>query len=377
MKPIKKIGIVGGGQLGKMLTIAAKQLGFFVTIIDPTPQSPAGQVADEQIVATVIDPLAIRKLAASSDVITFEVELANDEALFETLKAGIPVNPSPQTLGIIRNKLRQKVFLKRNLIPVADFLEIKEEKDIEKAIARFGFPLMLKAQTDAYDGRGNALIKSEKDIKAAFEKLKNRPLYVEKFVKFQKELAIMVARNLKGEIATYPVVETQHIDSICDIVIAPAQVSSAIGKKVTVMAEKIMKSLKGAGVFGIEMFLEVGDNILVNEIAPRVHNAGHFTIESCITSQFEQHIRAITGLPLGSTDMLPKVAVMKNILGSKPGDGYPKGIEKALKIPGVSLHIYGKLEAFAMRKMGHITVVGNSVDECLKKVEKARKALEI
>ena len=220
-----RIGVVGGGQLGKMLTQSAKKLGFFVTIIDPTSQSPGGQVADRQIVADYKNEKAILELAKASDFITFEIELANDKVLYKILKKGKSVNPSPKTLGIIRDKLKQKEFLNKNKIPTSDFLEIKNHNDILNASKQFGYPLMLKARTDAYDGRGNFLVKNEKNIKDGLEKLKGRKLYVEKFVEFSKELAVMVARSTKGEIKVYPVVETIHKDNICDIVIAPAIIS--------------------------------------------------------------------------------------------------------------------------------------------------------
>lgn len=372
-----RIGIVGGGQLGKMLTQSAKKLGFYVTVIDPTPQSPGGQVADRQIVADYKDSKAIQELSYVSDFITFEIELANDSALYKIMRKGKIVNPSPKTLNIIRDKLKQKDFLKKNSIPTAEFAEISSKKDIFDTIKAFGFPFMLKARTDAYDGRGNALIKNKKDIGKGIEKLKDRSLYIEKFVRFKKELAVMVARNMRGEIKTYPVTQTIHKDNICDTVIAPALISKRISQKAQKLAKKVIGHLKGAGVFGIEMFLDMKDNVLINEIAPRVHNSGHYTIEGCVTSQFEQHIRAIANLPLGNTDLTSKVIVMKNILGEKNGNGIPFGIEKALKIPGVSIHIYGKKKSRPQRKMGHITVIGNNINESLQKANRARKMISI
>lgn len=372
-----RIGIVGGGQLGRMLTVAAKKLGFCVTVIDPTPQSPAGQVADKQIIADFKDSKAIRKLAKYSDFITFEIELTNDKTLLELVRKGKIVNPSPPTLSIIRDKLQQKEFLQKNKIPTAEFLNVLSKNDIVNAGKLFGFPLMLKARYDAYDGRGNAIIKNEKDIDKGLEKLKKRSLYVEKFIPFSKELAVMVARSIKGKIKIYPTVQTIHKDNICDTVIAPAPILKNSYYKSQALARKVVKKFEGAGVFGIEMFLDEKGNILVNEIAPRVHNSGHYTIEGCITSQFEQHIRAITGLPLGSTDLISKVAVMKNILAEKNGNGIPKGIEKALRIPNASIHIYGKSESRPKRKMGHITVVGATIKECLEIVNRAREMLTI
>ena len=372
-----RIGIVGGGQLGKMLTQAAKKLGFYVTVIDPTPHSPAGQVADKQIVADFKDPKAIRELGKYSDFITFEIELANDKALYTLMKKGKIVNPAPSTLGIIRDKLKQKKFLKKHKIPTARFLNVSFKKDILIGGKSFGYPLMLKARHGAYDGRGNAIIKKETDIDRGLEKLKDRELYVEEFVVFSKELAVMVARSIKGEVISYPTVQTIHKDNICDTVIAPAPIVTKQYVKAQKLARKVVENLEGSGVFGVEMFLDKKNNILVNEIAPRVHNSGHYTIEGSVTSQFEQHIRTITGLPFGSTDLTSKVIVMKNILGEKNGKGTPVGIEKALSIHGVSIHIYGKRESRPNRKMGHITAVGDDVKKCLKKVNKARKMITI
>ncbi len=373
----KRIGIVGGGQLGRMLTIPAKKLGFTVNIIDPTPNSPAGQVADRQIVADFKDEKAIRELARISDYLTFEIELANSDILEELAKKGLQINPSAKTLSIIRDKLTQKKFLKKVKIPVADFDEIQTKQDIVNAAKKFGYPILLKARFDAYDGRGNALIESEKHVEKGLDKLRGNKLYVEIFVPFIKELAIIVVRTTSGEIATYPVVETVHKNNILDTLYAPANVDKKIAEKAKKLGINVMKHLKGAGVFGIEMFLTKEGNVLVNEIAPRVHNSGHHTIEANTTSQFEQHIRAITDMPLGSTQMISPAAVMINILGEKDGPAQPTGVEEAKKIPGVTVHIYGKLQTRKERKMGHITVVGNSIKDCLEKAIKARELISI
>lgn len=372
-----KIGIVGGGQLGKMMALSAKKMGMYVAVTDPTPDSPAGQVSDHQIVANYKDVRSIKKLAKMVDVLTFEIELANDKTLLELVKLGKAVHPHPDTLSIIRDKLLQKQYLKHNNIPTAESIEIQKESDVYGVAEKLGFPFLLKARTDAYDGRGNHLIKKKADIVKGLEKLGGRKLYAERYVPFIKELAVMVARTPAGEIKTYPVVETIHKNNICDTVMVPAKVPAKASSNAKALAGKVMKNFKGAGVFGIEMFLLKDNSVLVNEIAPRVHNSGHYTTESCITSQFEQHIRAVSGLPLGSTDLVVKASVMKNILGEREGSGFPEGLEKALSIPGVSVHIYGKKDSRLDRKMGHITVVGNSVDECFKKANKARKLLII
>ncbi len=372
-----RIGIVGGGQLGRMLAFEAKKMGFMVTVTDPTSASPAGQVADEQIIAPYNDETAIRQLAEKSDFLTFEVELANAKVLDELTKKGIQVNPSAKTLEIIKDKLKQKEFLKNVKIPIADFIAIESREDILKAARKFDYPLLLKARFDAYDGRGNVLIKGEKDIEKGLEKLSGRKLYIEKFVPFIKELAIMIARNTKGEIVSYPVVETIHKNNICHMVLAPAPVDKKVQKKVQLLAKKVMQKLKGAGVFGIEMFLDRKNRIYINEIAPRVHNSGHYTIEACITSQFEQHIRAITGMPLGKTTMVTPAAVMINILGQRQGKSEIVGLDDALNIPNVSIHVYGKMDTKLERKMGHITVIDYDLKSAYKKALRARKLISI
>lgn len=373
----KRIGIVGGGQLGRMMTDAAHKLGFTVTVIDPTPNSPAGQVADKQIVAHYTDEKAIRELAKLSDYLTFEIELANAAILDELSEKGLQINPSAKTLTLIKDKLEQKKFLRKNGIPVTDFVAVETINDVIVAGREFGYPFLLKARFDAYDGRGNALIKNESQIEDAFKKLGSKNLYVEKFVPFLKELAINVARNNKNEIVSYPVVETVHKNNICHTVTAPAPVEDIVKQQAKSFGEETMKHLNGAGVFGIEMFLTTEGNVLLNEIAPRVHNSGHYTIEACKTSQFEQHIRAITGMPLGSTDMIVPAAVMINILGERNGKAEPKGIEEAEKIPGVTVHIYGKIETRIERKMGHLTAVGETLKEVHENALRARALISI
>lgn len=372
-----KLGIVGGGQLGRMLAIEAKKLGFYVSVLDPTPKSPAGQVADEQIVADFKSETAIRKLAKQSDYLTFEIELANADILDELADEGVLVNPSARTLTVIKDKLAQKNFLKKHHLPTAEFIEVDTEADIHSAIREFGLPLLLKARFDGYDGRGNFVIRSKKDIAFGLEKLAGRKLYVEKFVQFKKELAVMVARNTKSQIETFPVVETIHENNICHTVFAPARVNSYLAKKAEDMGKDVISVLKGAGVFGVEMFLTSSNKLLINEIAPRVHNSGHYSLEATMTNQFEQHIRAITGLPLGKTDLLVKAAVMINILGNRTGEAEVQGLQHALAIPGVSVHIYGKIETKIERKMGHLTAIGTSLDMAWKKARQARRYISI
>ncbi|HUQ84828.1 MAG TPA: 5-(carboxyamino)imidazole ribonucleotide synthase [Candidatus Limnocylindrales bacterium] len=376
----KRIGIVGGGQLARMMADPANKLGFTLTAIDPTPNSPVGQVAQE-ITADFNDEKALRKLAKNSDVLTVEIEVVDESGLKKLLEEfnsnNIPVHPSPKTIALVQDKLLQKQFLKKNKIPTPEFVEVTTKKSISDATKKLGYPLVLKARTGAYDGRGNALINNESGIDKALDKLRGRKLYVEKFVPFIKELAVIAARSVKGKIVTYPVVETMHKNNILHYLLSPAPIDKKIALKAKDLAIEVMKHLKGAGVFGIEMFLTKDDNVLINEIAPRVHNSGHHTIEANKTSQFEQHIRAISGMPLGSTDTVTPAAAMINILGDRTGKSSPKGIEDAEKIPGVKVHIYGKLETKPERKMGHITAVADTLDAALENAKQARKLITI
>lgn len=373
-----RIGIIGGGQLAMMMAQSAKSMGFYVTILDPTPQSPAGQVSDKQIIADFNDEKAIIKVAEQSDFLTFEIENTNGKFLDE-LEKKVPciINPSGKSWRLFQDKMEQKKLFEKGKIPQPKYISVESFSDLEKAAKKFGFPFILKARFNAYDGRGNALIKEKSDLDKAWKKLNSSQLYAEEFIDFDKELAIMVARSFKGEIAIYPVVETVQKNNICHYVLAPAQISSLIKKKAIDLAKKTTKSLEGAGVFGIEMFKTKDNRVLINEIAPRVHNSGHYTIEACVTSQFEQHIRAVTGLPLGKTNMIVPASVMVNILGDRLGLADVSGMDKALAIPNVSVHIYNKKDTKPERKMGHITVIDKNINSAYEKAKFVRKYIKI
>jgi len=382
----KRIGIVGGGQLGRMLADAAHKLGFFVTVLDPTPNSPAAQVADGHILSDFKNKEKILELAKVSDVLTFEIESANAEALDELVAEGKIVHPSPKTLAIIKDKFEQKVFLRNHNVPVADFALIDSPEDALKQGEIFGYPYLLKARFDAYDGRGNFVIKSADDIPIAFEKftrpdvgggLKKSPLYAEKFVPFIKELAVVSARGIDGKIVSFPVVETIHKNNICHIVRSPAPVSDEVKANAEQLAQQTLSALSGVGVFAVEMFLTNSGEVLVNEIAPRVHNSGHHTIEAFNSSQFEQHIRAITGMPLIGVKPSATSAVMINILGERSGLAQRGGLKEAEMLGNTAVHIYGKMETRPERKMGHITVLAETLEEAEKKAIKARKHISI
>lgn len=373
----KTVGIVGGGQLGRMLTQAAVALGFQVVVVNPADNSPAAQVGAEEIVADLYDTAALTQLGKSSDVVTVEIEHLDADVLAKIAKAGKHVHPSPETLKTIQDKFEQKRFLKKAGIPTADFTEVKSPADARKALEKFGGKMLLKTKHGAYDGRGNAVIEGEETLKAALEQFDGRELYAEAFVPFEKELAVMVARSTKGEVKTFPVVETFHERNICVEVHAPAEVDKEATAKAEKLAGDAVKALKGAGVFGIEMFLTKDGEVLVNEIAPRVHNSGHYTIEACKTSQFEQHIRAITGMPLGPTAMKVPAAVMINILGERDGETILTGQEELEKIPDTYMHVYGKSPTKVDRKMGHITSTAKTIELAQKHATLARKQISI
>jgi 5-(carboxyamino)imidazole ribonucleotide synthase len=376
--PPFRIGLIGGGQLGKMMTAAAKQMGFHVTVLDPTPGSPAAQVADCQIVAAFDDGKAIRQLADSTDVITYEFEHIDSTALIALEKGGQPVYPTPQILRVIQNKRTQKEALLGAGITVAPFMAVAGKEDVLQAGERYGYPFLLKACTGGYDGKGNALVRTVGDVDGALAELRSCELMAEKFVPFDCEISVMVARSQDGTIKSYPLSENEHEDNILRQSIVPARVSDTVAVRARAVAEDVMSLFCGVGVFCVEMFVTQEGDVLVNEVAPRPHNSGHYTIEACVTSQYEQQVRAITGLPLGDTALLTPV-VMVNLLGA-PGHCGPavlEGVAEALVLPGVHLHFYGKIKTEPKRKMGHITVTSSTLDDALRIAGEAAKRLRV
>lgn len=367
----KILGIIGGGQLGMMIVEAAKKMPDEISeiiVLDPTENCPAVQAGATQIIADFKDKDAIIELANKSDIITYEIE-SGDSDVLKSVQDKAEINPSPETLKIIQDKFLQKSFLRENKIPVPEFTEIKNIEDVKEGVKKFGIPAMLKARRDAYDGRGNFKINSENEIQTAYDYFKGQPLLLEKFVPFVMEVSVIASRNTKGQIKTYPLVENIHQENILRETIAPARVSEDISKKAEDIAEKTMSVLKGAGIFGIEMFVTKDEDVVINEIAPRVHNSGHHTLQSSETSQFEQHLRAILGLELGSTELIHN-SIMYNILGdsSFTGEYLPLNISES----GVFLKMYGKKISKPSRKLGHVNIIGmnnESIDELLEKLQ--------
>jgi 5-(carboxyamino)imidazole ribonucleotide synthase len=367
----KILGIIGGGQLGMMIAEAAKKMPDEISeiiVLDPTKNCPAAQAGATQIIADFKDKDAIIELANKSDIITYEIE-SGDSDVLKSVQDKAEINPSPETLKIIQDKFLQKSFLRENKIPVPEFIEIKNIEDVKEGVKKFGIPAMLKARRDAYDGRGNFKINSENEIQTAYDYFKGQPLLLEKFVPFVMEVSVIASRNTKGQIKTYPLVENIHQENILRETIAPARVSEDISKKAEDIAEKTMSVLKGAGIFGIEMFVTKDEDVVINEIAPRVHNSGHHTLQSSETSQFEQHLRAILGLELGSTELIHN-SIMYNILGdsSFTGEYLPLNISES----GVFLKMYGKKISKPSRKLGHVNIIGmnnESIDQLLEKLQ--------
>ena len=352
----KILGIIGGGQLGMMLTEAAKNMTTDISeiiVLDPTENCPASKIGATQIVADFKNASAIKELANKCDIITYEIE-SGDSKILKNLENECEINPSPETLEIIQDKLTQKKFLSENNIPVAEFREISSKNELESKINEFGLPVLLKTRTGAYDGRGNFKIDTLDQISEALEIFDGQSLMVEKFVNFKMEVSVIASRSTSGEIKTYPLVENIHKNNILEMTIAPARINEIISKNAEEIAHKTMEVLHGAGVFGIEMFVTNDNEILINEIAPRVHNSGHHTLQSSKTSQFEQHLRAILGLKLGSTELVYPT-IMYNILG--PKDFIGKFKNPTTDLQNVFLKMYGKLESKPQRKIGHVNVV--------------------
>ena len=377
----KILGIIGGGQLGLMLAEAANQMPEHVSqviVLDPTPNCPASEAGAKQITADFKDENAILELAEKCDVITYEIESGNSDVL-KKLESKCTINPSPETLKIIQDKLRQKEFLSQNGISVAEFSEINTLDELKKSIENFGLPVLLKVRKDAYDGRGNYKITSTDQIDKAYKSFDSKELMVEKYIDFKMEVSVIAGRNTNAEITTFPIVENVHEENILRMTIAPARVSDIVRKKAELIAHKTMEVLKGAGIFGIEMFVTNNDEILINEIAPRVHNSGHHTLQSSKTTQFEQHLRAILGLKLGSTELIHQT-IMYNILGPSNFNGkYILDFQGYAANDDVFLKMYGKKISKPKRKLGHFNVVdidnSKNIEKLILRVNKIKDSI--
>ncbi|NHX41351.1 MULTISPECIES: 5-(carboxyamino)imidazole ribonucleotide synthase [Haloarcula] len=363
--PGPTVGVVGGGQLGRMLGEAAAPLGLELLVTDPTPDCPAAPVVRDQIVGDFDEAATLRELAERADYLTFEIELADPDVLERVAEeTGTPVHPAPETLRTIQDKLVQKRRLSDAGVPVPEFRAVDTADDLREACEELGYPAMLKARTGGYDGRGNIRVEGPVDVADAVDEIAG-PAMVEAMVDFERELAVMGCRGA-DERDTFPVTETIHREEILRESVAPARASRAVRERARDVAHDVLDVMEGRGVFGIELFETTDGEILLNEIAPRPHNSGHWTIEGCHTSQFEQHLRAVTGQPLGSTDQrFPTVST--NILGdvSERQPAELRGEDSVLGTPRAHLHWYGKREVYGLRKMGHVTLTDDDRDGLL------------
>ncbi|GAB6086390.1 5-(carboxyamino)imidazole ribonucleotide synthase [Alkaliphilus crotonatoxidans] len=376
----KTIGIIGGGQLGKMLILEGKKMGITFVVLDPDGDCPGASLADQFIQADYYDAEGLKRLAENSDIITYEFEHIDGEMLEKLAEEGHIILPKPGTLILIQDKLKQKNFLKGHGIPVGAFQEINAVEDLKEIVGKWGLPLLLKKRRGGYDGRGNLLLHREISIETAYQLMGagRDSLMAEKYVPFVKEISAIAARGWDGEIKVFPLAENIHKDNILHETLVPAEISPCTQEQAQKIAREVMKHFDGAGLFCIEMFVLADGKILVNEIAPRTHNSGHFTIEACRTSQFQQQLRALLALPLGDTKLISP-CVMLNLLGAQKyhGQGSIIGLKEALRLPGVYLHYYGKKETRPQRKMGHINILADTLEEARSLAEGLKSTVKI
>lgn len=361
--PGQTIGIIGGGQLGRMMALAAKQSGFKIAVLDPTPNSPCGQVADVEITAAFHDANALEQLAEMSDVVTFEFENIDADSL-DGIAEKVWIPQGTDILRITQDRILEKRAIEKSGVRVAPFAEVYDREDLDQALQVIGFPSVLKTARGGYDGKGQLVLWSEVDLQLAGDILAHGHCVLEQFIPFEKEISVIVTRKADGEFRVFPVVENIHVNNILHETIAPARISEAAQGAAIDMAYQLAVSLDLVGTLAIEMFLVSEDEILINELAPRPHNSGHYSIEACVTSQFEQHIRAVCNWPLGQTEMHMN-AVMVNVLGEHV-DGV---IGAIVENPEWKVHFYGKEEAKTGRKMGHITILNPDPSEVLEELE--------
>ncbi|MFB2839686.1 5-(carboxyamino)imidazole ribonucleotide synthase [Floridanema evergladense] len=364
MNRIKRVGVIGGGQLAWMMGDAAKALDIELIVQTPQATDPAAAIASETILAPIDDAAATALLAKKCDVITFENEFINLEALMPLQSQGICFRPRLEVLAPLLDKYHQRCYLKDIGLPVPKFVAVEGDWGLGTGDWGFGedflqqFPVVLKARRHGYDGQGTFILKERKSLDATLEKMGETPVLLEEFVPFSQELAVIAARSVDGEIVTYPVVETQQEDQVCRRVLVPADVDEAVQLQVEAIARTLLNSLQVIGLFGIELFLTPNGKVLVNEIAPRTHNSGHFTIDASYTSQFEMHLRSVSGLPLGNPALKCDAAVMINLLGYEHSHSdYQEKRQKLAQIPNCHVLWYGKTESRPGRKLGHVTIL--------------------
>src|SRR6516165_11498617 len=369
--PGSTIGLLGGGQLGRMFGIAARRMGYRVHTFEPSPDSPAGQISDREFTGAYTDASLIDEFVQSVDVVTFEFENIPADVV-DRISKEKPVHPRSEVLHICQNREREKTFLRKNGYPTASFEVVTSQAELDHAISRVGKPAVMKTADFGYDGKGQVKIRAGDTPNFA---LMNRRAVVEQWIDYQCELSVVCARDEWGQVSAFPVAENVHTRHILDYTIAPARLSKTIQSHAQQIAEEIASSLGVVGLIAVEFFLNKENELLVNELAPRPHNSGHYTFDACVTSQFEQQLRAVCGLPFGATALLSPV-VMVNLLGDLWANGNPPNWLPILSRPSAKLHLYGKLEGRPGRKMGHYCVLQPTPEEALEQALDIKRALE-
>ena len=370
--PGATLGVMGSGQLGRMFAIAARRMGYRVHTFSPEYDTPTGQVADKEVTAAYDDEQAVREFARGIAVLTFEFENVPSRTV-EWAAAHCPVRPSGNVLHICQHRLREKEFLAGAGIPVAPFRRVESAAQLAAAAQEIGLPGVLKTAAFGYDGKGQRKLAPGDDLAAAWAPFEGAPAVLEKFIRFEREISVLVARGTDGAVTTWPVFENEHANHILDLTYCPARIPEATAQRARELAIQIATALELVGVLAVEMFLQADGQIIVNELAPRPHNSGHLTFDACITSQFEQQVRAVCGLPLGSTELL-RPAAMANLLGDVWTPGEPNWAA-LLTQPAVKLHLYGKATAKPGRKMGHLTALAEDVETAAAHARSARALL--
>ncbi len=370
--PGATVGVVGGGQLGRMFALQARSMGYRVVVLDPDPQSPAGAVADRHIRAAYDDERALSDLSTTCAAVTTEFENV-PAATLERLGRSSLVRPPVEAVAITQERIAEKSFLESHGFATAPFRPVRNKDDLLEALASLPLPALLKTSRLGYDGKGQAAVESKADAVKAFERFGAVPCVLESRLELECELSVIVARGADGDVVTFPVAENRHQDGILETSVVPARVSGSLSHQACQIATKIAEAMAYVGVLGVELFVAGGGRLLVNEMAPRPHNSGHYTIDACSADQFEQQLRALCGLPLARPWLLSPVA-MVNLLGDLWAGGEPRW-EEALKRPGVRLHLYGKAEARPGRKMGHLNCLARDPDRALALALETRDAL--
>ena len=372
-----RLGIIGAGQLARMTAMAAVQLGCEVVVLAASEDEPACALATHCVFGDRDDASKLAQLAAQVDVVTLENEFVDGRRLETLERQGVALFPSAHCVSLVQDKFVQKSLLAAHDIAMPRFRAVGCRAEIEKAAEDFAWPLVLKARRNGYDGKGNASLYSAADIDAAWQHLGGAAsdLYIEQWCPFVAEVAVIVTRGRDGASVVYPVTETVQREHVCHRVLVPAPLSDAHQAEVVAIAQRAVAAVGGVGSFGVELFVMDDGRLLLNELAPRVHNSGHYTLEACACSQFENHVRAVFGWPLGSTALRAPAAVMVNLLGEREGGGRPQGLAAALAVPETHVHLYGKTRVATGRKMGHVTALGATLDSARERAECAARAI--